>query len=145
MRTSANWVRTGAGVLLVGLVAVGLVGCERPTPSHAYTVLAGTVLSCNPEAGELTLELRDQPARKWSGRVPCVLTKDSEVYVNDRFSSLAEIQVGNAVEVIGYREANRRLETFVVAYAYVEQPGPPVKTPPLLLPRPEETSQPRPS
>lgn len=143
MRSSAKCVRHVGRVLLVGLVVLGLAGCERPTASHAYTVLAGTVLSCNPEAGELTLELRDQPARKWTGRVPCVLTKDSEVYVNDRFSSLAEIQVGNPVEVIGYREASRRLETFVVAFAYVEQPGPPVKTPPLLVP--PETSQPRPS
>ena len=119
------------GALVVGLLPLGLVGCDRPQASHGYTVLAGTVMNCNAETGELSLELRDQPARKWTGRVPCVLTKDSEIYVNDRFSTLLEIQVGDSVEVIGYPEKNR-LETFVVAFAYVEQPGPQVKTPPLL-------------
>lgn len=118
----------------LGLSAVMLLGgCQRPAPTHAYRVLTGTVILCNAETGELTVLVTPGTRRRLhKDRVHCVLTEDSEVYVNDRFSSLHEVRVGDKVEIIGYREPDRRLESFVVGTASFQQPLPPPVVPEIL-------------
>lgn len=126
--TAAQWrrARTPAARGATCVAAVLLcAGCEEPAPPHRYMVLTGRVLSCNPESGELTMRAdRVAETRIQARRVHCVLTKDSELYVNDRFSSPHALGAGDAIEVIGYREPDRRLDTFVVVQAHVQQPQP---------------------
>lgn len=39
--------------------------------------------------------------------MPCVATKDTEIYVNDRFSGIEEIRVGDVLESVGYWDRER--------------------------------------
>jgi len=96
-------------------------------------MLAGRVRESRPETGELTVEVRG-PAPGRPAVEICNLTKDSEIYINDRFSSIDQIQVGDAVELLGYRDPNPRLERFVVSFAYVDHPQPPPPAPELAAP-----------
>jgi len=130
--------RASVAISLLGLVA----GCEPGPSSPHYTVLRGVVLSCHPETGDLSIHPTGTSSR-WpaDAQAPCIVTKASEVYINDRFSSMAEIRLGAEVELVGYRDANPPLERFVVTYAYVDQPEPPAPEP-LRAPTTQSTSQP---
>jgi hypothetical protein len=103
------------------------------TETNRYNVLAGKVVACHPDTGELTVRVSrrtvEGPAEH---TLYCVVTRDSEIYVNDKFSAIDEIQLGDAVELVGYRDPNPQLERFVVSFAYFDHPLP-------APPRPELT------
>ena len=111
--------------------SLALPGCDPPPVTHSYRVLSGAVIACHTETGELTVRLSDFSRRRRQNedRVHCVITRDSEVYVNDRFATLSDIALGDQIEVIGYRDPQRRIERFVVSYAYVKHPLPPPRLP----------------
>jgi len=124
--------------MAVALLSVLMVcGCEEPRHPHTYTVISGTVLSRHSDTGELTVQLTPSSARRFGHeRVQCVVTKDSEIYINDVFRTLDDIQLGDSIELIGYREAERRLERFVVTLARCEHPFSEPPLPRELRPRP---------
>lgn len=100
-------------------------GCEPPRPPGRYSVLAGKVIACHPDTGELTVRgSRRTVEGPTEETVYCLITRDSEIYVNDRFSSIEEIQIGDTVELIGRRDPNPQLERFVVSFAYFDHPLP---------------------
>jgi hypothetical protein len=115
---------------LIVLITLFAGGCGQSPTDHRYAVLSGKVLLCDAEIGELNV-LVTGPADRNSrpDQVHCVVNQDSEVYVNDRFASLREMRVDDAVELIGYREPDRRLESFVVRFAYCRQPLSPAVVP----------------
>jgi len=120
-------------VVLLG-ASLFAVGCEDElaTP-NPYTVLAGKVLSCHADTGELTVRIsRRSVAGPTEKAIYCVVTRDSEIYVNDKFSSIEEIQLGDAVELVGYDDPNPRLQRFVVSFAYFDHPLPPPPAPELV-------------
>jgi hypothetical protein len=131
----------------MGFILALAIGCERPRNPHTYTVLSGTVLSRHSETGELLVELSPTSAHRFgSDRIQCVVTKDSEIYINDVFRTLEDIQLGDPIELIGYRESERRLERFVVTLARSEHPLPPPALPPeLSAPAPADEPQTQPT
>jgi hypothetical protein len=123
------------------LILVG--GCERRADEKAYQVFTGVVRALDVETGEVLVR-PDEPPDWWHGgrTIFCVATKDSEVYVNDRFAGVEEIRVGDTIEVIGYRDGER----FVVNQANIARPEPPA-TEPALAPasQPRRTGAPPPT
>ncbi len=116
------------------VVPAAALGCEPAPSAPHYEVLAGTVIACYPQTGELTLRTGPQsPGTPAEQRVFCVVTRESEVYINDRFASLDQIRIGDAVELVGYVDRDRQLSQFVVSLAYVRHPQPPPPDPESLL------------
>ncbi|MEP0846535.1 MAG: hypothetical protein HRF50_06885 [Phycisphaerae bacterium] len=124
----------------IGVLAALLpLGCDRARPPHEYSVIVGTVESLTTANGDLTVRFtRETGTQADAPIVHCQVTRDSEVYIDDRFSALDEIRVGDAIEVVGYRDANPRIDPFVVTFAYVDRtlPAPPEPPIPLTPARP---------
>ena len=130
MARNANY-RLAAGTALLAAV-VCAAGCERERTVNHYTVFAGKVVGCHPDTGELSVRASRRAAEGPTEQtVYCLLTDDSEIYVNDKFSSIEEIQLGDTVELVGYRDPEPRLERFVVSFAYFDHPSPPPPRPEL--------------
>lgn len=130
MARNVNY-RIAAGAALL-VAVVWAAGCERQRQVNRYTVLAGKVVACHPDTGELSvLAARRTAAGPTEQTVYCLVTDDSEIYVNDKFSSIEEIQLGDTVELIGYRDSEPQLERFVVSFAYFDHPLPPPPRPEL--------------
>lgn len=126
-------VRRCCGVGVIGLAAMA-AGCEPAPAAPHYKVLVGTVAASYPQTGELTVRVSTEtPGVNQPKRVYCVVTRESEVYVNDRFASLDAIRIGDVVELVGYVDRDRQLAQFVVSLAYVRQPQPPAPDPATLL------------
>ena len=108
-------------------------GCQPQRPPNHYGVLAGKVIACHADTGELTVQgSRRTPEGPAEETVYCLITRDSEIYVNDRFASLAEIQIGDTVELVGRRDPNPQVERFVVSFAYFDHPLPEPPRPELI-------------
>lgn len=138
-RAKQNRLRWRAVAATLPAVVLWLGGCERPSAEGDYAVLAGTVEGLRSD----TFELAVRVAERWPGRpkgeaVACLLTNDAEVYVNGRFSAFSAIAIGDAVELAGYYEPNRRGERFVVSLANITRneplPPEPDLTPPATQP-----------
>jgi hypothetical protein len=118
-------------MLLAALLCAA--GCQPQRPPNHYSVLAGKVVACHTDTGELTVQgSRRTPEGPADETVYCLITRDSEIYVNDRFSSIAEIQIGDAVELVGRRDPNPQVERFVVSFAYFDHPLPEPPKPELI-------------
>ncbi len=124
-------------ILAAALFLAPLVGCEGPDEQRPYQVFNGVVKALDVETGELFVRPQFDPPPPWrAGRnVPCVTTKESEIYINDRFSGLEGIHVGDVIELVGYRGRDDR---FVVSMVSImrSQPDPvePALTPPTTRP-----------
>jgi hypothetical protein len=115
------------------VAAVCIAGCEPPITPHQYSVVSGKVVTCRTDTGELsvrgTRRTADGPVDE---TIYCLITRDTEIYVNDKFSSISEIKIGDAVELIGHRDPDPQLERFVVSFAYFDHPLPPPPRPELV-------------
>ena len=135
--------RTSA--LALGLLAVCATGaCSRQAPSNRHEELSGIVEALQPETGRLTLRntgTRPEPAD--DQKVSCLLTNDTEIYINDRVRSLDAIQVGDTIELFGYRDPNPRAERFIVRMAYIARNEAPPPEPDLSPRTAERTTQPK--
>jgi hypothetical protein len=121
---------------------VATAGCEQSQPPADYDVITGTVERTRAETGELTIRPRN-PWTTGTDEPPlqCLITNDTEIYVDDRFSSFDAIQYGDKVELIGHPDPSPRGERFVVTLAHIErnEPAPP---PPDLRPATTQPTQP---
>ena len=87
--------------------------------------LAGKVVACHAESGELSVQVSPRTGEDTAEQtVYCLVTDDAEIYVNDRFSSIEEIQLGDMIELIGYHDPDPQLDRFVVSFAYLDHPLP---------------------
>lgn len=126
----------------LAVMPAALLGCEPAPSAPHYKVLVGTVIACYPQTGELTLRTSPQsPGTQAGQRIFCVATRESEVYINDRFASLEQIRIGDAVELVGYVDRDRQLSQFVVSLAYGRHPQPPPPDPQALLAPPATRPQ----
>ncbi len=115
---------------LIVLVLLAVTSCRDEEPPRRFSVYSGTVQSVQVDAGELTVRVPAAAAGDaGADELSCVVTRDSELYVNDRFAGLVEIAPGDEVELIGHADPNPRLERFVVSFAYVNHPLPPAPVP----------------
>ena len=135
-----------ARALLLAALAAS-TGCEDRRAVNRYSVLAGKVVTCHPDTGELTVRVSQRtPAGPAEKTIYCLVTRDSEIYVNDKVSSLREIQLGDAVELVGHQEPGSRPRRFVISFAYFDHPLPPPPPPLELTPTstpaaPDQTDQ----
>jgi hypothetical protein len=123
-------------------VALLLTGCEPSSAPGTYRSRTGTVEGVRLETGQLLVRFDGAADR----RVPCLITNDTEIYINDRFSRIENIQIGDEVELLGYADPNNpRGERFVLSFARIERtetdPPPIDLTPPASQPttQPQET------
>jgi hypothetical protein len=129
---------------LVLVIALGLgTGCEqRGKPQH-YETLTGRVLGRQTDTGELSVSVpRRIPGKPAEQTVFCVVTKDSEIYVNDMLRSMEAIDVNDAIELVGYYDSDPRQERFVVSFAYIDRRELPPPLPDLPPPPTQPTTQP---
>lgn len=104
------------GVLAITGLALWPAGCTRAGTQSGYEVLQGTVRAVNAETGELAARVERESGELLAGRdVACVITKDTEIYIDDRFSAVGEIAEGDPIELVGYRDGDR----FVISFASV--------------------------
>ncbi|MFH1745992.1 MAG: hypothetical protein ABIG44_02995 [Planctomycetota bacterium] len=124
----------GWRIIAAAIVLLGLAGCSRQGQYQQYEVFIGTVKALDIETGELFVRAVRAPLHWHVDRdIPCVATKDSELYINDRFCEIDKIMVGDSVELVGVRDAGR----FVVSFANVTR-GQPEAPLPALSPPPSE-------
>lgn len=128
-----------ARFLTIGSILVTLpilCGCPQSAPGPRYSTLAGVVVASSADLGELTMAPTPGEA---DARIVCIVTDDAEVYINDQFARLDQIQIGDAVELVGYRDQRHPVDRFVVSIAEVHRPAPPTPAPQI---EPPAASQP---
>jgi hypothetical protein len=128
---------------LLGLVsAVALfqtAGCSRQQPQSDYNAFYGTVRARDLDAGEVFVRTSHAPAGWRTNRdIPCVVTKDSEIYINDRFSQFQDIRDGDTAKLVGYRDKDHFVVTFLTVAR--NEPAPP--EPNLVEPATQAASRP---
>jgi len=118
-KTKNAFIRFRWLALLAGCSTLSLAGCSRHEPSPPYQALSGVVRAIDCETGELLIRA-ERPADR---NLVCVVTKDSELYVNDRFSDLREVRIDDALDAIAYRDRDR----FVLSLVNIRrrEPAPP--------------------
>ena len=127
-------------VLILAVLFLPLIGCERPDTHRPYQVFTGSVKALDVETGELFVRPEQAPVPWRPGRnVPCVATKDSEIYINDRFCRIDEIKVGDTIELVGYRGKEDR---FVVSLANIIRSQAEPELPTLTQPTSKPTTKP---
>ncbi|MBU0637410.1 MAG: hypothetical protein KKB50_00980 [Planctomycetes bacterium] len=116
-------------------LAVLFAGCDKHSSPNGYEAIAGVVGTSDAEAGELSLRIATE------GRVGpeaqtvfCVVNNHTEIYVNDKLSTIEAIGVGDAIEVIGCHDSSAGLKRFLVSFAYIDRAEP--------LPPPPDLSTP---
>jgi hypothetical protein len=140
---SAPWHPPGAMCIIIAS-AIGLVGCEGKDTTPRYEQIVGAVSRLNVDMGEVEVRIPPAQSNASARRVPCAVTKDSEVYVNDTLCSLAEVRVGDKVRIIGYEDPNPALESFVVSTLIVDR-GDSRQSPPEFIRRAIESTEQQPS
>lgn len=136
MLTTFGIRRPFAATVLWAALAL-LSGCRPPSQPGGYVVQSGTIEALRTDSSELTLRTTAAAAggRAKSDSVACLLTNDSEIYLNDRVVPIGELEAGDSVELIGYFESqNPRSPRFVVSQAFVHRDEPPPPDPIVLDP-----------
>lgn len=135
-RTASSVIRRllPPGILLLMILS----GCAGEQTHEEYQAFGAVVRALDLESGEIFVRA-ERPVEGWRADrdIPCVVTKDSELYVNDRFSQLHELRVGDRLELVGYRDKDH----LVAVLIHAAQPEPPPPPPDMLL---APASQPRP-
>lgn len=116
---------------VVLIVAVATVGCDPSPPSYAYQSVTGRVTECHPDTGDLTVA-PERGARGSPRPLLCVVTADSEIYINDRLSAIERVAVGDPIVIIGYRESNAAAGQLVISYARIQRPADQIAPPAFL-------------
>jgi len=111
-------------------VAVLLCGCSEHESPSDYLAFSGTIRGLDAETGELFVRA-DERVRGWrtDRDIPCVVTKDSEIYVNDRFSQFADIRITDRFTLAGYRDKDHLAVTMLRVDRPEAPPPEPVLTP----------------
>jgi hypothetical protein len=113
-----------------------LSGCSRDGSGSNFESLSGVVESRNP-SGELAVRLLSAGGADAIVR-QCVITNDSEVYINGQFRDVDAIRPGDSIELVGYPDHDR----FAISLIYIRRPEPPAALPELLarpLPAPSQS------
>lgn len=136
-------IRTVA-LTLTTLVLASLRGCPPPDSTTRYEVLLGTVVGLRAETGQLTVQtVESHPDGSKSRKISCLLTKTTEIYVNDRFSSFDAIAMGDTVRLVGHRDPEPQTERLVVSFANILRNEPLPPEPDLSPPTTRPTTQPQ--
>ncbi len=133
-----------AALTLNALLLAALCGCPPPGSTTRYEVLLGTVVALRAETGQLTVQtVESHPSGSKSRKISCLLTKTTEIYVNDRFSSFDAIAMGDTVRLVGFRDPDPQTERFAVSFANITRNEPLPPEPDLSPPTTRPTTQPQ--
>ena len=108
--------------LSYALFVILLSGCDRESGRQDYRALSGVVTERRPDTGELSGPFKAAGEREPS-IVSCLITRDSEVYINDRLGSIEDVRVGDRIAVIGYYEPDPQPARFVISYGRIRRPS----------------------
>lgn len=117
------WLRWSAACATLATCAAASGGCDRPDAVPSFAVVSGVVLSHQRDTGELAI----RPASTGAGPsriMVCVMTPETEIYVNERLSEPHDVLVGDSVELVVDRAA--RLGRHVVSQIQVDRADEPV-------------------
>ncbi len=106
-RCALGWVFALPGLLLTA--------CSRHDAASHFKAIEGVVVSRS-AAGDLSIRLLDQDDDEPETQ-RCVLTNDSEIYVDGKFCPVEEIRTGDPIELLGYRDQDR----FAVSLANIRR------------------------
>lgn len=114
------------------VAAVAIGGCDDERSPERFSVFSGKVLAYHADTGEITVRgVRRRDREGDDQTIHCLITRDSEIYINDMLCSIDDIQLGDAIELIGREDPAAEPKSFLVSYAYVEHPTPPAPPPDL--------------
>jgi hypothetical protein len=116
------WLGGSAAALLSAL------GCSRQPAQPSYTTLTGVVEAVHADSGELVVRTPSLRPAAPERSLVCSTT-NAEVYINDRFSQLAAISQGDAIELVGYHDPDPHAARFIVSFAYITHNEPTPKAP----------------
>lgn len=112
-------------------------GCTEERPANRYESINGEIRELSADTGEITLAAPPVGAfRAEASALRCLCTKDTEIYINDRFSNFDALRVGDTLRLVGYREASSESRRLVASYVRIERPRPPSESPVSLTSRP---------
>ena len=109
-------------VFLTAIVFAAL-GCERGSRGQQYETETGVVTQRHTSTGEITVS-SDRPGDAERPFISCIITRDSEIYVDDRLSSIEDVRIGDRIAMVGYREQAPGLEHFIVSYGRIRRSSP---------------------
>ncbi len=138
-------IRNRACLAAALLSACALVGCDVQTQPVRYEAISGIVESVSTTTGQVTVRISEERSGRERGEeLLGLITSDSELYINDRFSSFDAIEIGDSVELIGYQDRApvSRAERFIISLARITRNIPLPPEPDLSPPKPEPTTQP---
>jgi hypothetical protein len=92
-------------------------GCGRAPSTQHYKAISGSVMGCKPDTGEVIVRVMGRDAVYQD--VVCQVTRDSELFINDRLAGIEEIRLGDTVDLIGYNDVSASIARFVVSSASV--------------------------
>ncbi len=135
-----RWLRPPATAVFAAAVLL-LPACDRARAPRTHRLVEGVVESVRPDAGQLIVRRTPIGRDKGDPRLACLLTSDSEIYINDRFCRAEEIVAGDTVEVIGTPDTNPRSDWFLVLSARITRTAEAPRDPELPRAVPEPRSQ----
>ena len=113
-------------------------GCDERDAPQPYQVFTGAVRYLDQDTGELFVRPEQTPKGWQPGRnILCVVTNDSEIYINDCFRGIEDIRVGDAIELAGYRDRER----FVVSLGNITRSQAALRSPPETRPAGESPKE----
>lgn len=121
-----------AAITLLG----GLTACDDPRSVQHYEVVQGMVVAVHADTGEVSVEIPQGPVPRAETRsrvLSCIVTRDTELYLNDMFASIDAVEPGDRIQVIGSRDPDPQLDRLAVHTAYVLRAVPPASDPPAAL------------
>ncbi len=119
-------------VLACAVAVVMLSGCGRESRRQDYRTLTGVVTERRADTGELSVSFKAAGEREPS-IVSCLMTRDSEVYINDRLGSIEDVRIGDILAIIGYYEPDPEPARFVISYGRIRRPSSSSSSPPAFI------------
>ncbi len=98
-------------------------GCGRGSHGQRYETETGVVTQRQTNTGEITVS-SDRPRNAERPSISCIITRDSEIYVDDRLSSIEDVRIGDRIAMVGYREQEPGLEHFIISYGRIQRSSP---------------------
>ena len=107
-------------ISLCAVAGIAAGGCDRGPRGQKYESLSGVVTERHPATGEISITYQppgsDEPAV-----AACVMTRDSEIYINDRLSAIEDVRIGDAIAIVYYEESGPQLEQFIISYGRIRR------------------------
>lgn len=123
-------------MLATTLLLGALAACDDPRSVRHYEVVLGVVIAVHADTGELSVEIPQNPTPRTQIRsrvLSCIVTRDTELYLNDMFVSIDAVEPGDRIQVIGSRDPDPQLDRLAVHTAYLTRTVPSAPDPPAAL------------